>query len=151
MSVTDIAWTILKNRGKPVHFKELIEEVMQVKAINREKSGKLIAQMHTEISLDSRFIHYGNGEWGLREWQNKGNKVIRIRPETPPAPTPPHPHLRLHEDLEQEEELEEDLLDSDLDADLDDVFDRDDTGLDDDLPDLYEDDEELPEDDRLDE
>ncbi|MFZ5827273.1 MAG: DNA-directed RNA polymerase subunit delta [Bacillota bacterium] len=81
MSVTDLAFTILKNYGKPMHFKELISEVMRVKAISQENPGRLIAQMHTEINLDSRFIHQGSGQWGLREWQPKSSKVVKIRPD----------------------------------------------------------------------
>lgn len=105
MSVTDIAFCILKNRGKTIHFKELISEVMRVKAINQENPGRLIAQMHTEISLDSRFIHHGGGEWGLREWQIKGSKIVKIRPETPSAPVRSRPLLR--DDEEEEEGLDE--------------------------------------------
>lgn len=108
MSVTDLAFTILKNYGKPMHFKQLISEVMRVKGINQENPGKLLAQMHTEISLDSRFIHQGNGEWGLRDWQPKA-KVVKIRPESAPAPAKRgRGALRLDEedefDLEGEEE-----------------------------------------------
>lgn len=105
MSVTDIAFCILKNRGKSVHFKELIAEVMRVKAINQENPGRLIAQMHTEISLDSRFIHLGNGEWGLREWQPKAAKVVKIRPETPAAPARSRTKLRADDD--EDEALDE--------------------------------------------
>ena len=79
MSVTDLAFTILKKHGKPMHFKQLISEVMQVKAISQENPGRLIAQMHTEINLDSRFIHQGGGEWGLREWQPKTSRVVHIK------------------------------------------------------------------------
>jgi DNA-directed RNA polymerase subunit delta len=106
MSVTDIAACILKTRGKAIHFKELITEVMRVKAINQDNPGRLIAQMHTEINLDSRFIHHGNGEWGLREWSNKGNKIVKIRPESPSAPVRKSPLLR------DDEEEEEDLFES---------------------------------------
>jgi len=128
MSVTDIALCILKNRGKTIHFKELISEVMRVKAINQENPGRLIAQMHTEISLDSRFIHHGNGEWGLRDWQQKGSKIVKIRPETPSAPVRSRPLLRDDEEAEdgiddeeedefaaEEEEAEEDEYESEPD------------------------------------
>ncbi|HWI60871.1 MAG TPA: DNA-directed RNA polymerase subunit delta [Symbiobacteriaceae bacterium] len=110
MSVTDIAFCILKNRGKTIHFKELISEVMRVKAINQENPGRLIAQMHTEISLDSRFIHHGSGEWGLREWQLKGSKIVKIRPEAPSEPKRSRPLLRDDEEeeiLDEEEEEDE--------------------------------------------
>lgn len=115
MSVTDLAFTILKNYGKPMHFKQLISEVLRVKGISQENPGRLIAQMHTEINLDSRFIHHGNGEWGLREWQPKASKVVKIRPE-PSSPAPNRNRAALQEaeedefgfDGEEEEELVED-------------------------------------------
>lgn len=100
MSVTDLAFTILKAAGKPIHFKQLISEVMRIKAINLENPGRLIAQMHTEINLDSRFIHQGNGEWGLREWQPKSAKVVKIRPE---GSTPTRTRGRKAADLDEDE------------------------------------------------
>jgi DNA-directed RNA polymerase subunit delta len=124
MSVTDIAYCILKSRGKPIHFKELIQEVMQVKAMNQANSGRLIAQMHTEINLDSRFVHQGNGEWGLREWQPKQSKVVKIRPE-PAAPPSGRSRTLLRDDEDEEDlfdEAEEDEFESD---ELDDEFELD--------------------------
>lgn len=100
MSVTDLAYHILKNRGHAIHFKELIQEILKVKAIPLDNPGRVIAQIHTEINLDSRFIHQGNGEWGLRDWQPKGGtKIIRIRSG---SPTPPRPRREL---IPEEDEL----------------------------------------------
>lgn len=115
MSVTDLAFTILKNFGKPMHFKQLISEVMRVKSISQENPGRLIAQMHTEINLDSRFIHHGNGEWGLREWQPKTSKVVKIRPESsgtgrgraPLVPDADEDEFAYEGEEEEEEEAEE--------------------------------------------
>jgi len=112
MSVTDLAYFILKNRGQAIHFKELISEIMRVKAISQENPGRLIAQMHTEINLDSRFLHHGSGEWGLREWQPKNAKVVKIRPEPAAAATRARPDLRADEEddefgFEREDEDEE--------------------------------------------
>ena len=120
MSVTDLAFTILKRHGRPMHFKQLISEVMQVKAINQENPGRLIAQMHTEINLDSRFIHQGGGEWGLREWQPKTNRVIHIKSDGT-AGRVTRPPLRLEED-ELDEIGEEEEEEMDLGEDLDDEF-----------------------------
>lgn len=81
MSVTDLAYRILKARGAVINFKELINEVLAIKPIAGENRGKMIAQINTEINLDSRFIHQGQGVWGLRDWQPKGGtKVVRLRP-----------------------------------------------------------------------
>lgn len=79
MSVTDLAYSILKNRGAAVSFKELIAEIMRVKAMGAENRGRLAAQIHTEINLDSRFLHQGSGEWGLRDWLPRSAKVVRMR------------------------------------------------------------------------
>lgn len=135
MSVTDLAFTILKKHGKPMHFKELISEVMQVKAISQENPGRLIAQMHTEINLDSRFIHQGGGEWGLREWQPKTARVVHIKPDGTAGRVSRAP-LRLEHELddigeEEEEDLGEELddefsLDEDLEDGLEDEEDEDD-------------------------
>lgn len=127
MSVTDIAYVILKRRGKATHFKELIDEILKVKPMGQENPGRLLAQIHTEINLDSRFIHLGNGEWGLRDWQPKGGtKVIRIR--TTPAPVSrPRPELLPEDEYDELLDEEEDLL-AEPDEEEDDLygFDRDD-------------------------
>jgi len=138
MSVTDLAFTILKKHGKPMHFKELITAVMQVKAINQENPGRLIAQMHTEINLDSRFIHQGGGEWGLREWQPKTAKVVRIRPDGSPSHTSrtvlsDEDELDLVGEEEEEEELSEELEDEfSLDEEEDEELTDEDDDLDED-------------------
>lgn len=117
MSVTDLAFYILKNRGQSLHFKELIAEIMRVKAISQENPGRLIAQMHTEINLDSRFLHQGSGEWGLREWLPKSAKVLKIRPETP-APPARRPSLRADEDDDDdEEEYDREEMEEEMSAD----------------------------------
>ena len=110
MSVTDLAFYILKNRGQAVHFKELISEIMRVKAISQENPGRLIAQMHTEINLDSRFLHQGNGEWGLREWLPRNGKVVKIRPETANGAKAGRSNARADDDDDEEFGLESDEL-----------------------------------------
>lgn len=136
MSVTDLAYFILKNRGQTLHFKELIAEIMRIKAIGPENPGRLIAQMHTEINLDSRFLHQGSGEWGLREWQPKSAKVVRLRPETPAAPATRRSGLRgdeeededfgYDEEPEEEEDLTSDETDDQFESEGDDPYGDDD-------------------------
>lgn len=127
MTVTDLAQAILKNRGKGMHFKELISEILRVKAIPQENPGRMIAQVHTEINLDARFIHQGAGEWGLREWQKQsGTKVVRIRTGGA-APARIRPELLPDEEdefsdreddaIEEDEEDEEGLQDYDNEDD----------------------------------
>lgn len=112
MAVTDLAYAILKKGGKAMHFKDLISAVMAVKSLNQANSGRLIAQMHTEINLDSRFVHQGGGEWGLREWQ-KG-KVVRIATASGREDE--------DEDFLDDEEREEEADESDEDGFEDDEY-----------------------------
>lgn len=118
MSVTDLAYAILKRRGKATHFKELIQEILQVKPMGQESLGRLLAQIHTEINLDSRFIHLGNGEWGLRDWQPKGGtKVVRIRTGSPA--------VARRRELVPEDEFEEETEDEELTEDEEETEDED--------------------------
>lgn len=134
MSVTDLAYCILKNRGKAMAFKDLMTEIMQVKALNPENRGRLGAQIHTEINLDSRFLHQGGGEWGLRDWQPKQSKVVRIEKPSAPAASRRSALLRDEEDDDDEEfrygydsDDEEELNEEsdDYDKEKEDLYDED--------------------------
>lgn len=124
MSVTDLAYCILKGHGKAIHFKELIQEIVRVKDLNQENPGRLIAQIHTEINLDSRFLHQGNGEWGLRDWLPKGGaKVVKIRPTAGTTTTRPRPSLSpLDEEGFEDEEEEAEHTDEELTDETEDEY-----------------------------
>lgn len=80
MSEVDLAYRILKEKGQPMYYRTLIEEVFAVKSPN----GDLIlaiAAVHTQINLDTRFIYLGQGQWGLKSWvpsKNSHKKVSNI-------------------------------------------------------------------------
>ncbi|MHB9093530.1 MAG: DNA-directed RNA polymerase subunit delta [Eubacteriales bacterium] len=79
MSEADLAHEILKAKGAPLYFRELFEEVMAIKPITGKDREHIMAGIHTELNLDGRFIHVGQGVWGLREWMpDKG-----LRPNHP--------------------------------------------------------------------
>ena len=85
-SVTDLAYSILKSNGQAMHYRDLINEILRTKAITAENRGRIIAQIHTEINLDSRFFHKGQGQWGLRDWvPRQVARLVRMR-ETEPSP-----------------------------------------------------------------
>ena len=74
MSEADLAHAILKAKGAPLYFRELFEEVMAMKPISGKDREHIMAGIHTEINLDGRFIHVGQGVWGLKEWMpDKGS------------------------------------------------------------------------------
>lgn len=97
LSVTDIAYQILKDRREPIKFRELVERVAMAKG---SKPGadmaKVMARIHTEISLDNRFLSQAKGMCGLREWTQKppSYKVLEV-----PAGERPKPGERLRKEL----------------------------------------------------
>ena len=61
-----LAYQILKNSGQAMYFRDLINEVVKIKG--GAVSPHVLAEVHTRINMDSRFIHTGKGMWGLVDW-----------------------------------------------------------------------------------
>ena len=115
----DIAYEVLKAQGNPMHYHNLIEEVLQRLGISQEAIR--IAAALTQINLDTRFIFLGRGEWGLKVWEP--SKVNRRSPSV----TLITKASVDEEDKIDSEELDEDSLDEDV-SDTDEVFDEADEG-----------------------
>lgn len=114
----DIAYEVLKAHGNPMHYHNLIEEVLRRLGISQEAIR--IAGALTQINLDTRFSFLGRGEWGLKVWE--------------PAKIPRRlaPISLMNKALSDEEELDEEELDEEeLDEEeleTDEVFDETDEG-----------------------
>lgn len=67
MSEVDLAFHILKEKGQPMYYRTLIDEVFEVKPYSGDQV-LAIAAVHTQINLDTRFIYLGQGQWGLKSW-----------------------------------------------------------------------------------
>lgn len=68
-SETDVAYSILLQKGEPVYYKDLIEEVMKCMGRDMQTIDSYsISEIYTQINIDSRFFFKGNGMWGLSEW-----------------------------------------------------------------------------------
>lgn len=115
----DIAYEVLKAQGKPMHYHNLIEEVLRRLGISQEAIR--IAAALTQINLDTRFSFLGRGEWGLKVWEPAKNPK-RLTPISMINKASSD-----EEDKSDPEELDEDALDEDgLEAD--EVFDETDDG-----------------------
>ena len=115
----DIAFEVLKAQGNPMHYQNLIEEVLRRLGISQEAIR--IAAALTQINLDTRFTFLGRGEWGLKVWDpakmpRRSPAVALINRESPDE-----------DDKSDPEELEEDSLDEDA-LEADEVFDEADEG-----------------------
>lgn len=67
-SEVDLAYEILKQGHQAMYFRDLINAVLSMKNQGMQAAAQLMAQVHTQINMDSRFIHMGKGMWGLAEW-----------------------------------------------------------------------------------
>lgn len=66
MKEVDVAYHILKQRGQPVYFRDLIEEILRIKPVDSANWAKAAAAIYTQLNLDTRFSYQGKGKWSLR-------------------------------------------------------------------------------------
>ena len=68
MSEVDAAYHLLAKKGTPVHYKELILEVIDVTHKPVQSLAVAISEIYTMMNMDSRFHYEGESKWGLTEW-----------------------------------------------------------------------------------
>jgi len=68
MSEVDAAYHILMQKGTPLHYKDLILEVIEVTHKPVQSQSQAISEIYTMINMDSRFHYEGESKWGLTEW-----------------------------------------------------------------------------------
>lgn len=115
----DIAYEVLKAQDKPMHYHNLIEEVLKRLGISQEAIR--IAAALTQINLDTRFTFLGRGEWGLKVWEPA--KIAKKGPTI----TLMNKASSDEEDKSDSEDLEDYSLDEDP-IETDEVFDQADQG-----------------------
>lgn len=122
-SVPEVVYNILKQNGTPMHHKEITDRIIQMLPDVTQPDPKLIARIHTDINLDNRFYHMGNGMWGLKEWAPKQKIQQRVIPTWQPRTTATKPRRsdlwRDEEEFEDHNKLDEDETDWPRDNDED--------------------------------
>ena len=68
ISGVDLAYRKLKERKTDIYFRELLTEVLTAKMVPSYLMTQAMAELHTQVNMDSRFIFKGKGYWGLTEW-----------------------------------------------------------------------------------
>lgn len=64
----DLAYQILKQRKTDIYFRDLLTEVLAAKKVAPYLMTQAMAELHTQVNMDSRFSFKGKGFWGLTEW-----------------------------------------------------------------------------------
>lgn len=67
-SEVDLAHEVLAQEGRAMYFRDLITKVLEKKENQVHFLPHAMAEVHTQINMDSRFIYMGKGMWGLHEW-----------------------------------------------------------------------------------
>ncbi|MEN9338516.1 MAG: hypothetical protein RI945_241 [Candidatus Parcubacteria bacterium] len=68
--VKDYAYLVVRKNGKPMHFKEVAQEITK---IFKKKTN--VATCHNELIKDKRFVLVGRGMYGLKEWGHAAGVV----------------------------------------------------------------------------
>ena len=68
MSGPDIAYRIVKENKTDIYFRDLLTAVLAEKKVPSYMMTPAMAELHTQINMDSRFAFKGKGLWGLTEW-----------------------------------------------------------------------------------
>ncbi|WP_346353677.1 DNA-directed RNA polymerase subunit delta [Azotosporobacter soli] len=68
VSEVEVAYQVLRSRGYAMYFRDLIGSVLTQTGQRASSQAHAMAEVHTQINMDSRFIHMGKGMWGLAEW-----------------------------------------------------------------------------------
>jgi DNA-directed RNA polymerase subunit delta len=87
MSEVDLAHKMLHDAGRAMYFRDLIGKVLEAKGDPVHSPAHAIAEIHTQINMDSRFMHVGKGMWGLAEWMpQRGNRYMEDSSGVPADP-----------------------------------------------------------------
>ncbi|MCK8490099.1 DNA-directed RNA polymerase subunit delta [Paenibacillus sp. MBLB2552] len=66
--MVDLAFMILKAANTPYYYRDLMNEVAQLRGMTEDQINEAIAQLYTEINIDGRFACVGTNLWGLKRW-----------------------------------------------------------------------------------
>lgn len=75
--VKDYAYLVVRRHGKPMHFKQVAEEIIK---IFKKKTN--VATCHNELIKDKRFVLVGRGMYGLKEWGHAAGVVRDVIVQT---------------------------------------------------------------------
>ncbi|MNW32305.1 DNA-directed RNA polymerase subunit delta [compost metagenome] len=66
--MVDLAFMVLKAANTPYYYRDLMNEVAQLRGLTEDEINDVIAQLYTEINIDGRFACVGTNLWGLKRW-----------------------------------------------------------------------------------
>lgn len=68
LSLIEVARAILKEKGDPIAFADLVNEIQIYLGRSDEEIRERLPQFYTDVNEDGEFISLGENVWGLRSW-----------------------------------------------------------------------------------
>lgn len=143
MSAVEVAKIILLDEKKAMNFKDIFDEIAEVRGLTETQKEDKVVQFYTDLNLDGRFITLGSNTWGLKRWYPVGQIDEEVT-VTPKKKKKKATKKKKETTVEEEPVLEDEGLDI-VDGDIEEVIDGfDDEEVDDGFDDII--DEELDDD-----
>ncbi|MFB4169841.1 DNA-directed RNA polymerase subunit delta [Virgibacillus sp. JSM 102003] len=159
----ELAHLILTDKKKAQDFYEVYDEVAKLKGFTEKQKSDNIAQFHTNLTVDGRFMALHTSSWGLKRWyivEETDEEVAAAPKKKKKTKAKPKPKKKKAKTEEPKEEEEKDIPADDIevltgdfkeagddDEDSDDLFDE---SFDDESDDEFDDDEFDEDDDEFD-
>ena len=97
----EIVYELLKaSKNESRKLRDLLQQAFIIKGLPLDDHQRMAA-VHTEIILDHRFISMGQGNWGLKEWNQE--KIVRRTVSRAGTHAYPFRRRSLLEEIEDEE------------------------------------------------
>lgn len=131
MSYDDIAYVILKEKGKKMKLLDLFNEVIDQLKLNKEEAENHLADFFSLLSTEKRFIQLDKGFWDLRENHTSKVELSEIEEddeedeiEVEEEQTPEEDEMYIDETKESDDDEVEDeykdlvVIDDDMESEL---------------------------------
>jgi DNA-directed RNA polymerase subunit delta len=102
-SEIELAYDILRQSGQAMYFRDLINKVLEGSQQRVYSVAQAMAEIHTQINMDSRFVHMGKGMWGLIEWDRQNRHRVVVEETAAAIDVSAKRRNRLLEEIQQEE------------------------------------------------
>ena len=68
LSMIEVAYAILEQKGDVIEFTELLVEIQNYLELSETELERRMVRFYTDLNIDGRFISLGDNRWGLRAW-----------------------------------------------------------------------------------
>lgn len=84
LSMIEIAVVILEDSKKALNYRDLFDQVAEIKGYKAAQKKANLAQFYTDLNLDGRILTLGGGDWGLKKWYSVDqiDEVITVEVKT---------------------------------------------------------------------